>query len=181
MDETPLYVPVDPSSLVWSYPTRDLTKKVTPEYTTAMDVGVTSHVINDTNLHTLVTQAPDITLQTRDPIDFPTGATLNEATLIVLVTVQNNDGVVQNNITITAYIKAHAAGAWGSSLTITNTFSLPALTKGVTTFPLILSVLDDVLAGGEDLYDLKVDVQQSAAAICRYTVQAAILSSFMGA
>lgn len=158
---------------VWAIPARDLTKKVGSEFTLPF-IGTISELFNDVVLHSLTT------LALGEVIGFPTGATLSKATLLVALIMRNVGGVAQV-ITPTVYIRK-ALGAWGAAvLTIPNTISLPALADTPFVVPLLADVDAIITAGGDAIYEVRVDVQASAAADMRYSIEGVLSVAFIGA
>ncbi len=158
---------------VWAIATRDLTKKVGSEFTLPL-IGTTSELFSDAVVHALTT------LALAEAVGFPAGATLNKATLLVTLIMRNVGGVAQQ-ITPTVYTRK-TGGAWGAAvLTIPDTISLPALPDTPFVVPLLADVKAIILAGGDDIYEVRVGVQASAAADMRYSIEGVLGVAFIGA
>jgi len=158
---------------IWGAGTRDLTKKVLSETSIMLDyAGAHSEpeTFSDANLHSLST------MSTITPVVIPDGATANNATLLMLLSMENYDGVLQI-ITVTTYFRK-AGDDWGIAVsTAQHKFTIPAIAHQAIIVPL----LAEVGALTADVYEVRIDVQASAANRMDYILQGILAPAFIEA
>jgi len=153
-----------------------LTARVAPEFTVPLVYAVAHsepESFTDAALHSLTA------FSTLDPIGFPANATVNRATLLMLLSMENYDGVVQI-ITIALYFRK-AGDAWGTPIAIEqHKFTIPAIARHAIIVPILAEVTGDLQVGGDAVYEVRIDVQASSANRMDYIQQGILAVSFSG-